>query len=160
VAKIQGYCLGGGLELALACDLRIATDDSRFGQPEIKLGLLPGGGGTQRLLRYIGETRAKELVFRGNQIDADRAYEWGIVNRSVPVDEFDEVVDEFVSDLVSGPPIALKLAKRVMDEGADASLDAGLDLESQAFGLLFTTDDMIEGTAAFAEDREPEFTGE
>jgi len=160
VAKIQGYCLGGGLELALACDLRIATEDSTFGQPEINLGLLPGGGATQRLMRYIGETRAKELVFRGNQIDADRAYDWGIINRSVPDDEFEDVCAEFVDDLVSGPPIALKMAKRVMNEGRDASLDAGLEMESQAFGLLFTTDDMLEGTAAFAEDREPEFSGE
>ena len=160
IAKIQGYCLGGGLELALACDLRVATEDSRFGQPEIDLGLIPGGGGTQRLMRYIGETRAKELVFRGNQISADRAEEWGVINRSVPSDEFDDVCDEFVSDIVSGPPIALRMAKRVMNEGRDASLDAGLELEAQAFALLFTTDDMLEGTAAFAEDREPEFKGE
>ena len=160
VAKIDGFCLGGGMELALACDLRIATEDSTFGQPEINLGLIPGGGATQRLIRYIGETRAKELVFRGNQIDADRAYDWGIVNRSVPGEEFEEVCSEFVDDLVSGPPIALKMAKRVMNEGRDASLEGGLEMESQAFGLLFTTDDMLEGTAAFAEDREPEFTGE
>ncbi|MDZ7702795.1 MAG: 3-hydroxyacyl-CoA dehydrogenase NAD-binding domain-containing protein [Halobacteriales archaeon] len=160
LAKIDGYCLGAGLELALACDLRLATEDSTFGNPEINLGLIPGGGSTQRLMRIIGETRAKELVFRGNHISADRAADWGIVNRSVPADEFDETVAAFLDDLVGGPPIALKVAKQVMNHGQDASLDAALAMESQGFGLLFSTEDMREGTMAFLEDREPEFTGE
>ena len=160
VAKIDGYCLGAGLELALACDLRIATADSSFGSPEIGLGLIPGGGGTQRLLRILGETRAKELVFRGNRIGADRAQEWGLINRAVPDDEFEETVETFVDDVVAGPPIGLKVAKKVMNEGQDASLDAALALESQGFGLLMSTDDVLEGTAAFAEDRDPEFRGE
>ncbi|MDS0298387.1 3-hydroxyacyl-CoA dehydrogenase NAD-binding domain-containing protein [Halogeometricum sp. S1BR25-6] len=160
LAKIEGYCLGGGLELALACDLRVATEGSEFGSPEINLGLIPGGGGTQKLLRMLGETRAKELVFRGNRIDADRAEEWGLVNRAVPAAEFDDVVAEFVDDLLSGPPLALEVAKKVMNEGADASLDAALAMESQGFGLLFSTDDLREGTAAFREKRDPEFTGE
>ena len=159
LAKIDGYCLGAGLELALACDLRLATADSTFGNPEITLGLIPGGGSTQRLLRIIGETRAKELVFRGNHISADRAEDWGIVNRSVPADDFDDTVGDFLEDLVGGPPIALKVAKQVMNHGQNASLDAALALESQGFGLLFSTEDMREGTAAFLEDREPEFTG-
>ncbi|WP_254531206.1 3-hydroxyacyl-CoA dehydrogenase/enoyl-CoA hydratase family protein [Natrinema gelatinilyticum] len=160
VAKIDGFCLGGGLELALACDLRIATERSSFGSPEIGLGLIPGGGGTQRLTRILGETRAKELVFRGNHIDADRAEDWGLINRSVDRTEFDGTVDEFVDDLRTGPPIGLKVAKKVMNEGQDASLDAALALESQGFGLLTSTDDVLEGTVAFAEDREPEFEGE
>ena len=160
IAKVDGYCLGAGLELALACDMRIATEKSEFGSPEIRLGLIPGGGGTQRLLRLLGETRAKELVFRGNRIDADRAEEWGLVNRSVPADEFDSVVSEFVDDCLEGPPIGLKVAKKVMNEGADASLDAALAMESQGFGLLMSTDDVREGTAAFRDDRDPEFTGE
>ncbi|OIB56055.1 3-hydroxyacyl-CoA dehydrogenase/enoyl-CoA hydratase family protein [Natrialba sp. SSL1] len=159
VAKIDGYCLGAGLELALACDLRLATERSSFGAPEIGLGLIPGGGGTQRLMRVLGETRAKELVFRGNHIDAERAEQWGLVNRAVDRDEFDDVVGEFVDDLRNGPPIGLKVAKKVMNEGQDASLEAALAMESQGFGLLFTTEDMREGTAAFAEDREPEFDG-
>ncbi|ELY93927.1 3-hydroxyacyl-CoA dehydrogenase NAD-binding protein [Natrialba hulunbeirensis JCM 10989] len=159
VAKIDGYCLGAGLELALACDLRLATERSSFGAPEIGLGLIPGGGGTQRLMRVLGETRAKELVFRGNHIDAERAEQWGLVNRAVDRDEFDETVAEFVDDLRNGPPIGLKVAKKVMNEGQDASLEAALAMESQGFGLLFTTEDMREGTAAFAEDREPEFDG-
>ncbi|EFW92161.1 3-hydroxyacyl-CoA dehydrogenase NAD-binding protein [Haladaptatus paucihalophilus DX253] len=160
VAKVDGYCLGAGLELALACDLRIATEESEFGSPEIRLGLIPGGGGTQRLLRLLGETRAKELVFRGNRIDADRAEEWGLINRAVPADEFEDVVAEFVDDLLEGPPLGLKVAKKVMNEGGDASLDAALAMESQGFGLLMSTDDVREGTAAFREDRDPEFTGE
>lgn len=160
LAKIEGYCLGGGFELALACDLRIATAESNFGFPEIDLGLLPGGGGTQRAIRMLPDARAKELVFRGNHIDADRAEEWGLINRSVPDEEFDDVVEGFVSDLVGGPPIALRKAKRVMNQGRDGDMDAGLEMESQAFGLLLGTEDVAEGTAAFSEDREPEFRGE
>ncbi|NEU57777.1 3-hydroxyacyl-CoA dehydrogenase/enoyl-CoA hydratase family protein [Halorussus sp. MSC15.2] len=160
IAKVDGYCLGAGLELALACDLRIATEASQFGSPEIGLGLIPGGGGTQRLLRLLGETRAKELVFRGNRIDADRAEEWGLVNRAVPESEFEDTVSAFVADVLEGPPVGLKVAKKVMNEGADASLDAALAMESQGFGLLMSTDDVREGTAAFRDDRDPEFTGE
>ena len=160
IAKVDGYCLGAGLELALACDMRIATEWSEFGSPEIRLGLIPGGGGTQRLIRLLGETRAKELVFRGNRIDADRAENWGLINRSVPNGEFENVVSEFVDDCLQGPPIGLKVAKKVMNEGADASLDAALAMESQGFGLLMSTEDVREGTAAFHDDRDPEFTGE
>ena len=159
LAKIDGYCLGGGNELALACDLRIATEDSEFGFPEINLGLIPGGGGTQRAMRMLTEARAKELVFRGNRIDGELAEEWGLINRAVEEDEFEETVEEYVSDLVSGPPIALRKAKKVMNEGRDQDISAGLELESQAFGLLLSTDDMMEGASAFMEDREPEFEG-
>jgi len=159
LAKIQGFCLGGGLELAMACDLRIATEDSEFGFPEINLGLIPGGGGTQRAMRMLTEARAKELVFRGERIDAERAEEWGLINRAVDEDEFEGTVEAFVDDLVNGPPIALRMAKEVMNEGADENIDAGLRMESQAFGLLLTTDDMTEGASAFMEDREPEFEG-
>ncbi len=160
LAKIDGYCLGAGLELALACDLRVATAASEFGFPEITLGLLPGGGGTQRTMRMLGDARAKELVFRGEHISAERAANWGLINRAVPDEEFEAMVDEFVDDLVTGPPIALRAAKRVMNRGADQDLDAALDMESQAFALLLTTDDHEEGAAAFAADREPEFEGE
>ncbi|MEM4781558.1 MAG: enoyl-CoA hydratase-related protein, partial [Halalkalicoccus sp.] len=160
LAKIDGYCLGGGFELALACDLRIATEGSRFGFPEITLGLIPGGGGTQRAIRMLPDARAKELIFRGNHIAAERAAEWGLINRVVPDGEFDAVCEEFVSDLVGGPPIALRKAKRVMNRGRDVDMDAGLEMESQAFGLLLSTEDVAEGTAAFSEDREPAFRGE
>ena len=160
LAKIDGYCLGGGLELAMACALRLATESSEFGFPEINLGLIPGGGGTQRAMRMLTEARAKELVFRGEHVDADRAQDWGLVNRAVADEEFEAVVEDFVDDLVSGPPVALRHAKRVMNSGQDQDIETGLDLESQSFSLLLTTDDMMEGAAAFAEDREPEFEGQ
>lgn len=160
VAKIQGYCLGGGLELALACDLRIATEDSEFGFPEINLGLIPGAGGTQRLQKVISQTHAKEMIYRGIHVEAETAEDWGLINHCVSQDEFEDVVDEIVDDLVSGPPIALKMAKKVMDEGEKVPHEAGLMMESEAFGLLLTTDDLMEGLAAFSEDREPEFKGE
>ncbi|MFB6070029.1 MAG: 3-hydroxyacyl-CoA dehydrogenase/enoyl-CoA hydratase family protein [Halanaeroarchaeum sp.] len=159
LAAIDGYCLGGGLELALACDMRVATPDSSFGFPEIDLGLIPGGGGTQRAMRLLGEGRAKELVFRGTHVDAETAADWGLINR-VAEESLDDVVDDYLDDLVNGPPIALRRAKRVMNEGADEDLDAGLEMESQAFGLLLTTEDFQEGAAAFQEDRDPEFAGE
>jgi len=157
IAKIEGFCLGAGLEITLACDLRYATEGSRLGSPEIDLGLIPGGGGTQRLVRLVGEPRAKELIYRGTQISAETAAEWGILNGAVEGERFEEVVDEVVSDLVNGPQTALEIAKRVITEGQDASLDAGLALESQGFGLLATTDDMLEGVAAFNQDRDPDF---
>ncbi|WP_254830035.1 3-hydroxyacyl-CoA dehydrogenase/enoyl-CoA hydratase family protein [Haloglomus salinum] len=159
LAKIDGFCLGGGHELALACDLRVATEDSEFGFPEIDLGLIPGGGGTQRAMRMLPEARAKELVFRGNRISAERAHKWGLINCAVDSEDFEEICEEFVDDLVNGPPIALKKAKQVMNKGADENMEAGLEMESQAFGLLLTTDDMEEGAMAFMGDREPEFEG-
>jgi enoyl-CoA hydratase/3-hydroxyacyl-CoA dehydrogenase len=159
VAKIDGPCLGAGLELAMACDIRLATARSSFGQPEIRLGFVPGGGGISRLQRLIGPGRAKELVFRGHRIDAETAARWGLVNRAVPADEFADAVEAVVADIAGGPPVGLRAAKRVFDSGADASLSAGLLLESQAFGLLLTTDDVAEGVAAFEADREPEFEG-
>jgi len=157
LAAIDGFCLGAGLEISLACDMRIASEDSVIGAPEIDLGLIPGGGGTQRLTRIVGPARAKEMIFRGEHVPAERAADWGLLNRAVPSEEFDDVVGEFVDDLAEGPQTALKLAKRVIDDGQDASLETGLDLESQAFGLLTTTDDMVEGVTAFRDDREPEF---
>ncbi|RLM89260.1 3-hydroxybutyryl-CoA dehydrogenase [Halobellus sp. Atlit-38R] len=157
IAAIDGFCLGGGFELMLACDLRLATESSTFGSPEVDLGLIPGGGGTQRLTRLVGKPRAKEIIFRGNHFGAERAEEWGIINRAAPPAEFDETVEEFVGDVASGPKTALKVAKQVINEGDDASLDAGLKMESQGFGLLTTTDDMLEGVQAFRNDREPNF---
>ncbi|WP_311172098.1 3-hydroxyacyl-CoA dehydrogenase/enoyl-CoA hydratase family protein [Halobellus ordinarius] len=157
IAAIDGFCLGGGFELMLACDIRLATANSTFGSPEVDLGLIPGGGGTQRLTRLVGEPRAKEIIFRGNHFSAERAADWGIINRAVDPEAFDDTVAEFVDDIASGPKTALKVAKQVINEGQDASLDAGLKMESQGFGLLTTTDDMIEGVQAFRADREPEF---
>lgn len=160
VAKIDGFCLGAGIELALACDIRIATEDSTIGTPETNLGVIPGGGATQRLVRLVGEGRTKEMVFRGMQFDAVQAEEWGIINHAVSDDELEELVGEIVDDLVSGPPVALKAAKQVINDGPEASLEAALAMEKQAFAVLSTTDDMYEGVAAFRQDREPQFEGE
>jgi enoyl-CoA hydratase/3-hydroxyacyl-CoA dehydrogenase len=110
-------------------------------------------------MRMLTEARAKELVFRGEHIDAERAENWGLINRAVEDDEFEGTVEAFLDDLLSGPPIALRMAKEVMDEGADENIDAGLRMETQAFGLLLTTDDMMEGASAFLEKRDPEFEG-
>jgi len=159
IAKIDGLCLGAGFEVALACDLRLATERSTFGFPEIDLGLIPGGGGTQRLLRLVGPARTKELVYRGNRISAERAEEWGIINRAVPAEEFEETVATFVDDIYTGPPVALQVAKRVIDSGGDIDLDAALVMESQGFGLLIGTEDSTAGIDAFLNDRDADFAG-
>ncbi|HED04316.1 MAG TPA: 3-hydroxybutyryl-CoA dehydrogenase [Candidatus Fraserbacteria bacterium] len=159
IAAIDGYALGGGLELALACDFRLASRRSQLGQPEIKLGLIPGGGGTQRLTRLIGAARAKELVMLGERIPAEQAHAWGLINRLLDNERFDEEVRAFAEQLAAGPPVAIRLVKRVIDWGQESPLEAALLLEREAFGLLFSTEDMIEGTTAFMMKKKPEFKG-
>jgi enoyl-CoA hydratase/3-hydroxyacyl-CoA dehydrogenase len=159
IAAIDGYALGGGLELALACDFRIASKRSEVGQPEIHLGLIPGGGGTQRLARLIGSSRAKELVMLGERIPAEQAYEWGILNKVVENEKFEEEVRAFAEKLAAGPPIAIRFAKKLIDWGSEAPMEAALFMEREAFGLLFSTEDMIEGTTAFLTKRKPQFKG-
>ncbi|PSP75113.1 3-hydroxyacyl-CoA dehydrogenase [Halobacteriales archaeon QS_1_68_20] len=159
LAAVDGYCLGGGMELATCADMRIATSRSQFGQPEHNLGLIPGWGGTQRLRRIVGEGRAKEIIFTArNDYDPETMYDYGFVNEVVDVDEFEDRAWELARDLASGPPIAQKFTKRAMQAGRD-DVDAGLEVESSAFGHLFETDDLWEGLAAFEADREPEFEG-
>jgi len=160
VAAIDGYCLGGGMELATAADMRIAGESARFGQPEHNLGLLPGWGGTQRLKHIVGEGRAKEIIFTArNDYEPETMFDYGFVNEVVSPDEFDDRKWDLARDLAAGPPIAQKLTKRAMLAGRDDT-DAGLEYEASAFGQLFTTDDVWEGLAAFQQDREPEFEGE
>jgi len=159
IAAIDGYALGGGLELALACDFRVASKRSEIGQPEILLGLIPGGGGTQRLLRLIGPSRTKELVMLGDRLPAKKALKWGILNQVFEDDEFDEKVREYAQRYADGPPIAIQFSKNVIDLGGEVSIDAALRLERQAFGLLFSTDDMVEGTSSFMMKKKPEFKG-
>ncbi|AGN02924.1 3-hydroxyacyl-CoA dehydrogenase [Salinarchaeum sp. Harcht-Bsk1] len=160
LAAIDGYCLGGGMELATGADLRIASEGAQFGQPEHNLGLLPGWGGTQRLREIVGEGRAKEIIFTArDDYSPDTMYDYDFVNEVVAPDEFEDRAWELARDLASGPPIAQKFTKFAMHAGRDDT-DAGLEVENFAFGHLFTTDDMWEGLAAFQEDREPEFTGE
>ncbi|MFC3959859.1 3-hydroxyacyl-CoA dehydrogenase/enoyl-CoA hydratase family protein [Halovivax cerinus] len=160
LAAIDGYCLGGGMELSACADMRIASERSQFGQPEHNLGLLPGWGGTQRLPRIVGEGRAKEIIFTArNDYDPETMADYGFVNEVVPTDEFEERAWELARDLAAGPPIAMKFTKRAMLAGRDG-VDAGLEVESSSFGHLFTTDDLWEGLSAFQSDRDPEFEGQ
>ena len=159
VAGIDGFALGGGFELALCCDFRIASERSELGTPEHNLGLLPGWGGTQRLMRITGFGRAKEIVFTAERYDPETMYDYDVVNEVVPTEEFEERAHEFAADLAAGPPISQKLTKRAMLRGYEDT-EAGLELESQAFGHLINTDDLMEGITAFMDDREPEFEGE
>jgi enoyl-CoA hydratase/3-hydroxyacyl-CoA dehydrogenase len=158
VAGIDGFALGGGLELALACDLRIASERSELGFPEHDLGLLPGWGGTQRLMRIVGFGRAKEIVFTADRYDPETMDEYGVLTEVVENDAFEERVHEFTAEIAAGPPIAQKLTKRAMLRGWE-NIDAGLDLEAQAFGHLMNTDDLTEGITAFTNDEDPEFEG-
>ncbi|MFB6089463.1 MAG: 3-hydroxyacyl-CoA dehydrogenase/enoyl-CoA hydratase family protein [Halobellus sp.] len=158
VAGVDGYCLGGGMELAMGADLRIAAERSEFGQPEHDLGLLPGWGGTVRLPRIVGMGRAKEIIFTADRYDAATMADYGFVNEVVPNAEFEERAFELARDLAAGPPIAQRYTKRAMHRGWD-DVDAGLDVEAQSFGLLFGTDDLMTGMTAFMGDHEPEFEG-
>jgi enoyl-CoA hydratase/carnithine racemase len=159
VAAVTGYALGGGCELALACDWRVVAQDAKLGQPEIKLGVIPGAGGTQRLARLIGPARAKDLVFSGRMVAADEALRIGLADRVVPAAEVYEQAVALVRPYVGGPAQALRAAKLAVDGGLDRDLAAGLAWESQLFAALFATDDQREGMAAFIEKRDPRFTG-
>ncbi len=159
IAAIAGYALGGGCELAMCCDLRIAADTAKFGQPEIRVGLIPGAGGTQRLPRLIGMTKAKEMVMMGDYIGAEEAKQVGLVNAVVPVDKLMEEAKKWAAKLLQRPPFGLRLAKLVMNMGADRDLPAALALERQAFAMLFATEDQKEGVRAFNEKRRPDFKG-
>ncbi len=158
LAAIDGYALGGGMELATCADIRIASERSELGQPEHDLGLLPGWGGTQRLKHVVGEGRAKEIIFTADRYSAEEMAEFGFVNEVVPNDEFDERALEFAEELAAGPPVAQELTKKAMLAGRDDT-DAGLEVEAQAFGHLMATDDLMEGVTAFVNDAEPNFEG-
>lgn len=159
IAAIRGYALGGGCELALACDFRIASDTAQLGQPEINLGLIPGWGGTQRLVRLVGLAKAKELILLGDRIPAEEAYRIGLVHRVVPDREFETEVRRFAGRLAAGPPIALKLAKRVMNIAAEEGGQAGFDAEALAFANIANTEDLAEGVISFLSKKKPEFKG-
>ena len=159
IAMINGYCLGGGCELALACDLRIASETASFGQPEINLGIIPGGGGTQRLTRLVGEGKAMELILTGNIIDANAAYAIGLVNTVVPADQLEAKTMEIANRIAEKSPIALSLAKESVKLASRSNLDEGLRREVDLFALCFSTEDKNEGVAAFLEKRKPVFKG-
>ncbi|MFQ6076602.1 MAG: enoyl-CoA hydratase/isomerase family protein [Candidatus Bathyarchaeia archaeon] len=159
IAGVNGLALGGGCELAMACDIVIASENARFGQPEINVGIIPGWGGSQRLPRLAGWKKAKELIFTGDAIDAREAERIGLVNRVVPADRLDEAVNELVQKLLSKSPLTLKLAKDVMVQGIRADLPSGLAHETEVFSLCFSTEDGKEGMRALLEKRKPEFRG-
>jgi enoyl-CoA hydratase/carnithine racemase len=160
VAAITGYALGGGCELALACDWRVAAADAKLGQPEITLGVIPGAGGTQRLARLVGPARAKDLIMSGRFVDAGEALSMGLVDRVVPAGEVYEAAVAMVRPYVTGPALALRAAKLAVDGGLELDLASGLRWESQLFAALFATEDKAEGMAAFVEKRKPTFKGE
>jgi enoyl-CoA hydratase len=159
VAAVQGYALGGGLELAMACDLRVASEDAQLGLPEVGLGVIPGFGGTQRLARLVGEARAKELVLTGDRVDAARALQMGLVNRVVPRARLLDEALALVERVAKNGPLAVRIAKDTLQRGLDLPLEAGLALEARAFGTVFATHDQREGMKAFAEKRPARFEG-
>lgn len=159
IAAINGFALGGGLEVAMACDLRLASENAKLGQPEVNVGLLPGGGGTQRLPRLIGKALAKELIFTGKMIDAKTAEAMGLINRVVPPDQLKSVAEEVAKDIMSKPPLAIKLSKYLVNISDHVDLRTGLACEAEAAGLMASTEDFKEGVNAFIEKRKPEFKG-
>ena len=159
VAAIRGFCLGGGLELALCCDVRVCSDDARLGQPEIKLGLIPGGGGTQRLPRLVGHGRALYLNLTGDPISGTQAYDWGLVEKAVPRDGLMEAALELARTLSERSPFAMGVIKELAAETRDLPLSEGLRREAQGFMRCIGSADGAEGVVAFLEKRKPEFTG-
>jgi enoyl-CoA hydratase len=157
IAALSGLALGGGLELALCCDLRIAAEGTRFGQPEVTLGIIPGGGGTQRLPRLIGAARAKELFFTGAMIDAQTALEMGLVNKIVPADKLMEEAVALATTIAAMPAVALKMIKQAVDHGINMDLNSALIYEGESFMLSYTSEDGREGLRAFVEKRKPSY---
>ena len=159
IAAVNGFALGGGCELAMACHVRIASEQAKFGQPEVKLGTIPGYGGTQRLTRLVGKGRALQLLFTGEIIDAAEALRLGLVNQVVAPDKLIETTRTLIAAMLANGPLALAKCVDVVNRGADATLDDALRLEATAFGELAGTADMREGTTAFLEKRAPNFRG-
>jgi 2-oxoglutaroyl-CoA hydrolase len=159
VAAIDGYTMGAGLELALACDFRVATQRSEFAFPEVRLGMIPGSGGTQRALRLIGMTRAKLFMMTGQRIRAAEAEAWGLITQAVADGGLDAAVDALVAELAERAPLALRTLKLVLNRGADAPLDTALELERKAYAWLRSTHDYEEGVRSFLEKRPPAYRG-
>lgn len=159
IAAVNGFALGGGCELAMACDIRIASENAKVGQPEVNLGIIPGYGGTQRLARLVGRGKAKELIFTGDMVDAKEAYRIGLVDKVVPSAELLKTAREMAGKIVSKGPLAIKAAKRAINLGLDVDLKSGCDYEAMEFSAICATEDKTEGTSAFLEKRKANFKG-
>jgi len=159
IAAVSGLALGGGCELAMACDLRIAAENAMFGQPEIKIGVIPGAGGTQRLPRLVGVTKAKELLYTGDSIDANEAYRIGLVNKVVPVASLMDEAMKMASKIARQPGVALRMTKFAVNSGMNMDIKSAMSYEARCFEILFSTEDQKEGMKAFIEKRSPAFKG-
>ena len=160
IAAVNGFALGGGCELALACDIRIASENAKFGRPEASLGIIPAGGGTQRLPRLIGLSHAKDWILTGDIYDAQEAYRVGLVSKVVPLDKLMETAREIAKKILARAPLAVRLAKLSLNQASRTPLDAGLTIETLVQAILFESKDKYEGMTAFLEKRKPTFTGE
>lgn len=159
IAAVNGFCLGGGNEIAMGCDIIIASEKAKFGQTEVNIGIIPGGGGTQRLPRLIGVCRAKELIFTGDIIGAEEAFRLGLVNRVVPVDQLMPTAKEMAKKIATKSAAALKLAKTAINRGMQTNLESGLNYEYELYSLALTLEDKAEGVKAFLEKRAPQYKG-
>lgn len=159
IAAVNGFALGGGCELALACHIRYASENAKFGQPEVNLGIIPGFGGTQRLSRIVGKGHALELLMSGNMVDAQEAYRIGLVNKVIPQSELLSESEKLLKTILSKGSYAISMIIEAVNEGLDKKLDAALNHEANLFGQTCATEDMHEGTTAFLEKRKPDFTG-
>ncbi len=159
IAAVAGYCLGGGCELAMACDLIVAAESAQFGQPEINLGVIPGAGGTQRLTRAIGKSKAMDMVLTGRTLSAREAEQAGLVARVVPVEVYLDEALKLANDIASRPPLAARFAKEAVNKAFETALSEGLEFERRLFYFLFASDDQKEGMRAFLEKRKAEWTG-
>lgn len=159
IAAVNGFCLGGGCELAMACHIRIASENARFGQPEVNLGIIPGNGGTQRLARLVGKGRAIELILSANMISAAEAYRIGLVNQVSEPENLINTSQKLLATIYSKAPVAVKLSLEAINHGLELTLNEGIQLEANLFGLCMSTEDAKEGTKAFLEKRKPEFKG-
>lgn len=160
IAAVNGYCLGGGCEISMACDIRIASENSKFGQTELNVGILPGAGGTQRLRNLVGQGKAMEMILTGDIISAEEASKIGLVNKVTPFENLMEVCLDIAKKIAAKSPIAIKLAKRAVQNGADLPIDTGLLIEVLSQSVMFSTSDHLEGINAFLEKRKPNYNGD
>lgn len=159
IAAVSGFALGGGCELVMTCDMVVASETARFGQPEINIGVMPGAGGTQRLTRAVGKAKAMEMVLTGRMISADEALRWGLINKVVPVEYYLEEAKAWAAEIASKPPVAVRLAKESVLKAFDTTIEGGLEFERKNFYLLFASEDQKEGMGAFAAKRTPVWKG-